>query len=58
MRILLATGTLAYPIVRESSKGFDTVIGVSGKIAAFITPEALKKLIEANPCDMVLVSGM
>lgn len=58
MTILLATGKLAYPIVKESTDGFDVKIAVSGKIAAFLTPAALEKIIAENPCDMVLVSGM
>ncbi len=58
MTILLATGSLAYPVVKRASEGFDVKIAVSGKIAAFITPAALKKLISDNPCEMALVSGM
>ncbi|MBP2133783.1 dihydropteroate synthase-like protein [Methanomicrobium sp. W14] len=58
MKILLPTGSLAYPIVKEASKGFDVRITVSGKIAAFLTPATLKRLVLEEPCDMVLVSGM
>ncbi|WOF16705.1 dihydropteroate synthase-like protein [Methanoplanus sp. FWC-SCC4] len=59
MTILLPTGELAYNTVLEAAKGFDVNIVVFGKIAAFLTPNNLEKiLLENKNCEMVLVSGM
>jgi len=58
MRILLPTGEAAYDTVRKASEGFDVDVRVTGKIASFLTPSLLEKLIQSGDYEMVIVSGM
>ena len=58
MRILLPTGETAYNTVREASEGFDVDVRITGKIASFLTPSRLEKLIREGDYSMVIISGM
>ncbi|EHQ35003.1 dihydropteroate synthase-like protein [Methanoplanus limicola] len=58
MRILLPTGEAAYETVRKASEGFDVDVRITGKIASFLTPSKLEKLILEGDYSMVIVSGM
>jgi dihydropteroate synthase-like protein len=58
MRILLPTGAATADTVRRAAAGFDTDVVVTGKIASFLTPHALRELIKNGTYDAVVVSGM
>ena len=58
MRILLPTGAATAETVRRAAAGFDAEVVVTGKIASFLTPHALRNLITKGTYDVVLVSGM
>ncbi len=58
MRILLPTGTATAETVRRAAAGFDADVVVTGKIASFLTPRALRDLITKGAYDAVVVSGM
>ena len=45
MRILLPTGAATAETVRRAAAGFDADVVVTGKIASFLTPHALRDLI-------------
>ncbi len=58
MRILLPTGAATAEIVRRAAVGFDADVVVTGKIASFLTPRALRDLIVKGDYNAVVVSGM
>jgi len=58
MRILLPTGSATEEIVRKAAAGFDADVRVTGEIASFLTPHALRCLMREGRYDMVIVSGM
>jgi len=58
MRILLPTGAATAETVRRAATGFDADVVVTGKIASFLTPRALRELIAKGAYDAVVVSGM
>jgi dihydropteroate synthase-like protein len=58
MRILLPTGAATAETVRRAATGFDAEVVVTGKIASFLTPRALRELIAKGAYDAVVVSGM
>jgi len=60
MRILLPTGEVAYPVVKDAADKFGADIVVSGQIAAFMTPKRLSAILteKGNKYEMVIVSGM
>ena len=60
MRVLLVTGKLAAPVVREAAGDAADVITADVNIAAFITPKVLEPLIadKVKEHDLVLVSGL
>ena len=57
MRILLPTGAATAETVRRAAAGFDADVVVTGKIASFLTPHALRDLITKGTYDAVMVSG-
>ena len=60
MRILLPTGEIAYPVVREAAEKYKADVVSAGRIAAFLTPKKLSDILskKREKYDMVLVSGM
>ncbi|MCU0629973.1 MAG: dihydropteroate synthase-like protein [Methanoregulaceae archaeon] len=58
MRILLPTGAATYESVKKAAYGFDADVVVTGEIASFLTPAALRDLVQKGDYDMVIVSGM
>ena len=58
MRILLPTGAVTADTVRKAAAGFDAEVVVTGKIASFLTPRALRALIQKGTYDAVVVPGM
>lgn len=60
MRILLPTGETAYPVVREAAERFGADAIITGKIAAFLSPKMLERVLAETDreYDMVIVSGM
>jgi dihydropteroate synthase-like protein len=60
MRILLATGRLAYPVVKEVTGDRADVLMLDIGVAAFITPKMLEKAIadRKGDYDLVLVPGL
>ena len=58
MRILLPTGTATAETVRRAAAGFDADVVVTGKIASFLTPHALRALLKKGAYDAVVVPGM
>lgn len=60
MRILLVTGRLAYPVVRELAGDGAEVLMLDVGVAAFITPKMLEKAIAPvkGDYDLVLVTGL
>jgi len=58
MRILLPTGAATAETVSRAASGFDADVVVTGKIASFLTPRALRELIQKSAYDAVVVSGM
>jgi dihydropteroate synthase-like protein len=58
MRILLPTGAATEEMVRRAAAGFDADVVVTGSIASFLTPHALRTLLSRGKYDLALVSGM
>jgi dihydropteroate synthase-like protein len=58
MCILLPTGAATVETVNKAAAGYDAHVVVTGKIASFLTPHALRELIGKDSYDLVLVSGM
>ncbi|WP_292370518.1 dihydropteroate synthase-like protein [Methanoregula sp. UBA64] len=58
MRILLPTGSATAGLVKKAAAGFDADVVVTGKIASFLTPRALRDLLQKGAYDAVVVSGM
>ncbi len=58
MRILLPTGAATESLVRRAATGYEADIVVTGEIASFLTPHALRILLEGKSYDFVIVSGM
>jgi len=58
MRILLPTGAATEAMVKEAAAGFDADVVVTGGIASFLTPHALRILVQKGNYDVVIVSGM
>jgi dihydropteroate synthase-like protein len=58
MRILLPTGTITEPLVKRAAAGYDADVVVTGEIASFLTPHALRLLLKAKKYDCVIISGM
>jgi dihydropteroate synthase-like protein len=58
MRILLPTGAVTESLVRRAAAGYDADIVVTGKIASFLTPHALRLLLKDKKYDCVIISGM
>jgi dihydropteroate synthase-like protein len=58
MRILLPTGIATEMIVKHAAAGFDTDVVVTGEIASFLTPHALRILINKGDYNCVIISGM
>jgi dihydropteroate synthase-like protein len=60
MRILLATGRLAYPAVKELADEKADVMMLDVNIAAFITPRMLERAVagKTGDYDLILVSGL
>jgi dihydropteroate synthase-like protein len=60
MRILLVTGRLAYPTVKELADEKADVLMLDVNIAAFITPRMLEKAVadKKGDYDLILVSGL
>jgi len=58
MRILLPTGAATEDLVKKAAAGLDADVVVTGKIASFLTPRALRDLIKKGRYDAVVVSGM
>lgn len=58
MRILLPTGAATESIVKQAAAGFNTDVVVTGDIASFLTPHALRILITKGHYDCVIISGM
>jgi dihydropteroate synthase-like protein len=45
-------------MVRRAAAGYDADIVVTGKIASFLTPHALRMLLKGKQYDFVIISGM
>lgn len=58
MRILLPTGSATVEIVKKAASGFDADVRITGEIASFLTPHALRTLILGGQYDLVIVPGM
>ena len=58
MRILLPTGAATELMVKRAAAGFDADVVVTGEIASFLTPHALRGMIKRGKYDMVIISGM
>ncbi|MDO9036572.1 MAG: dihydropteroate synthase-like protein [Methanoregula sp.] len=58
MRILLPTGAATERMVKGAAAGFDADVVVTGEIASFLTPHALRILIKKGHYDIVIISGM
>ena len=58
MRILLPTGAATEQMVKRAAAGFDADVVVTGEIASFLTPRALRILIKKGHYDRVITSGM
>jgi len=58
MRILLPTGAATEEMVRRAAAGFDADVVVTGSIASFLSPHALRMLLLRGKYDLALVSGM
>jgi dihydropteroate synthase-like protein len=58
MRILLPTGAATESLVREAAAGYDADVVVTGEIASFLTPHALRLLLKGRKYDCVIISGM
>jgi len=58
MRILLPTGEMTCQLVRDAAVGYPADVVVTGRVASFLTPVQLKKLVCGGLYDIVIVSGM
>ena len=58
MRILLPTGAATESLVKRAAAGYDADVVVTGEIASFLTPHALRLLLKGEKYDCVVVSGM
>jgi dihydropteroate synthase-like protein len=58
MRILLPTGAATESLVKRAAAGFDADVVVTGEIASFLTPHALRLLLKGKKYDCVVISGM
>ncbi|MFA7695549.1 MAG: dihydropteroate synthase, partial [Methanoregula sp.] len=58
MRLLLPTGAATEDLVKKAAAGFDADVVVTGKIASFLTPRALRDLITKDRYDAAVVPGM
>jgi dihydropteroate synthase-like protein len=58
MRILLPTGAATESMVRRAAAGYDADVVVTGQIASFLTPHALRLLLKGKMYDCVIISGM
>jgi dihydropteroate synthase-like protein len=58
MRILLPTGSATESLVRRAAAGYDSDVVVTGEIASFLTPHALRLLLRGKTYDCVIISGM
>lgn len=58
MRILLPTGSATESLVRRAAAGYDADVVVTGEIASFLTPHALRLLLKDKTYDCVIISGM
>jgi dihydropteroate synthase-like protein len=58
MRILLPTGAATESLVRRAAAEYDADVVVTGDIASFLTPHALRMLLKGKQYDCVIVSGM
>lgn len=58
MRILLPTGAATELLVRRAAAGYDAEVVVTGEIASFLTPHALRMLLKEKTYDCVVISGM
>lgn len=58
MRILLPTGAATESLVRCAAAGHDADVVVTGEIASFLTPHALRMLLKEKRYDCAIVSGM
>ncbi|MHB8051692.1 MAG: dihydropteroate synthase-like protein [Methanoregula sp.] len=58
MRILLPTGAATESLVRRAAAGYDADVVVTGEIASFLTPHALRLLLKGKTYDCVIISGM
>ncbi|MFA5331992.1 MAG: dihydropteroate synthase-like protein [Methanoregula sp.] len=58
MRLLLPTGSATAEMIRSAAAGFEADVIVTGKVASFLTPAILDKMIRAGSYDAVVVSGM
>lgn len=60
MRILLVTGKLAYPVIKEVAGDKADVLMLDVGVAAFITPKLLERAIvdKIGDYDLVLISGL
>ena len=45
MRILLPTGSATVETVKKAAAGFDAEVRITGEIASFLTPHALRTMI-------------
>ena len=51
MRILLPTGAATESMVRRAAAGYDADVVVTGQIASFLTPHALRLLLKGKMYD-------
>jgi dihydropteroate synthase-like protein len=58
MRILLPTGAATESLVRHAAAGYDADVVVTGEIASFLTPHALRLLLKNTKYDCVIIPGM
>jgi dihydropteroate synthase-like protein len=58
MRILLTTGAATEDVVKSAAASVDAEVVVTGKIASFLTPYMLHRLIKKGSYDLVIVPGM
>jgi dihydropteroate synthase-like protein len=58
MRILLPTGAATEQVVRRAAEGYDADVVVTGEIASFLSPHALRMLLKKKTYDCAIISGM
>jgi len=58
MQILLPTGSVTADLLRSAARGLDADVVVTGEIASFVTPAAIREYLTRKRYDMVIVSGM